>query len=536
MSMNQLLKENKKQFIAYITGAFLTILNGLSITVAFSTAFGIIEEDSMEGIVRRIIVAGIFALLPVVVQLLSRYLRIGFMRDILVETRTLAYEKIMLMSYKDFNEHSKEYYMSHLVSDINLFEQDFFLSLLNIIYCFGTFIVGTILLLVISPMIAVSTAAVSVILFLVTLYFEPAIRKAKADTQKANADVNVEISNILNGMEVIKLYSVEEQFESPFKQIVVRLETIKNVAFRKESYHENINNIISTSYQMLVFVYATYLYTQDKLTLTALIIVFNIMGQMVWTLISGFAFINRYKTSVSIFEKITEKGEQQFGDSPMIFNDVISVDNLSYTYNQKQYVLEDISFNIKRHEKVLITGPSGVGKTTLLNCLTQNITDYNGFIKIDGESLHNINHEDFLKHCGYIRQEHFLFNDSIKNNIVLNSEYDEKKLMDILESMDLKQWIDSLDDKENHLLKQDGSNVSGGQRQRISIARELYQDKEVLFIDEPSASLDDATSERVYDTLFSLDKTIVCVSHRHLDYLKERVDNVIDFSDKVVSK
>lgn len=534
MSMKDLLQQNKKQFVSFIIGATLTIINGLSITFAFSTIFGIIEETSKEAIIKRIIIAAIFIFLPVLIQFISRYLRIGFMRDVLVEVRTLAYKKIMSMSYREYNKESKEYYMSHLVSDINLFEQDFFLSLLNIIYCFGSFIIGSIILLVINPIIALSTAGVSVILFIVTLYFEPSIRKAKKDTQKANAEVNVEISNILNGMEVIKLYSVEEQFKNPFEQIVVRLENIKNRAFLKDSYHENINNLISTTYQMLVFVYATYLYTQDKLTLTALIVIFNLMGQMVWTLISEFAFINKYKTSIAIFNKIAHVEDRDYQKEKMIFNDVIEVRQLNYTYDGEIYVLNNINMDIKKGEKVLIVGPSGVGKTTLLNCLSQNLDDYEGKITVDGRNLKFINHEDFLKHCGYIRQEHFLFNASIKDNIILNEPYDKDKLNKILKDVSLSQWISSLDEKEDYLLKQDGSNISGGQRQRVSIARELYQNKEVLFIDEPSASLDDKTSEVIYETLFNLNKTIICVSHRHLDYLSTKVDRVIELSKNEV--
>lgn len=151
---------------------------------------------------------------------------------------------------------------------------------------------------------------------------------------------------------------------------------------------------------------------------------------------------------------------------------------------------------------------------------------------MDGVDLKNISHQDFLKHCGYVRQEHFLFNDSIKNNIILEKPYDEKRFMNILKGLDLYDWIMGLEEKENHQLIQDGSNISGGQRQRISIARELYHDKEVLFIDEPSASLDDYTAKKVYDTLLALDKTIICVSHRHLDYLKDHFDAVIHLEKK----
>lgn len=528
MTIIQLLRKNKRQFTKYIVGAFLTIINGLSFTVALSNAFGIVEETTSQGVAKRIAAVALFVLIPIAAQFLSRYLRIGFMRDILIQVRTLAYHKIQSMSFAEYRKQPKETYLSHLVSDINLFEKDFFLSLLNMIYCFGSFLVGSLLLLWIHPMIALSTIAVSIILYAITLYFEPIIKKTKEATQKANADTNVELSNVLNGMEIIKLYHVEEQFKNPFEQIIVRLETIKNIAFKKNAYHETLNHSIASSYQMIIFVYATYLYTQNKLTMTSLIIVFNLMGQMIWSIISGFNFINRFKTSIMIFNTITKEDVKKEAAQPMAFHSSIDVSSLSYSYDTSTYVLEDIHLSIQKNAKVLITGPSGVGKTTLLNCLTQNISDYEGTIRIDGNDLHDISQLDFLTHCGYVRQEHFMFHDSIKNNIILHQPYDADKFFNIIHALDLFDWISSLEDKENHLLVMDGSNISGGQRQRISIARELYHDKEVLFIDEPSASLDDFTSQKVYDTLLSLDKTVVCVSHRHLEYLKNRVDQVIE--------
>lgn len=147
---------------------------------------------------------------------------------------------------------------------------------------------------------------------------------------------------------------------------------------------------------------------------------------------------------------------------------------------------------------------------------------------MDMVELKQIHHESFLEAAGYIRQSHFLFNDSIKNNIILNQTYDHDKLMKVLEDVDLREWVETLELKENHILVNDGSNISGGQRQRVSIARELYHDFPIMFVDEPSASLDDVTSQKIYDTLLKLNKTMVCVTHRHIEYLRTRFDKVIE--------
>lgn len=526
MTLLQLLQKNKKHFMFYMIGALLTTVSGIFSTLALSNAFGIIEESEAERIQMRIILVIVFAFTPILTQIISRFLRIGFMRDILIQVRTLAYKKIMNNSYEQFKAHPKEHYMSLLISDINLFERDFFLSLLNIIFSFGTFIIGLIILMFISPLIAVSTFIVTTLLFFVTKYYEPIAKKTKQETQDANANYNQELSNILNGLEVIALYQVSENFKRPFNSIVKALEQIKKKAFRIDEFQSNLNHWIASSYQTVIYVYATYLYIQDSLTLTSLILVFNLIGQLIWSMISGFNFINRFRTSTEIFARITQYEKQKQAEVPMNFNQGISIENLSFAYGDKK-VLENLSFKINPKEKILIVGPSGAGKTTLLSILSKDLSSYQGQIFVDEKELNAINYSSFLEKCGYVRQHHFIFNDSIKNNIILDSAYNEGKLKKILQQIDLLDWINTLDASIDHVLENDGSNISGGQKQRISIARELYHDKEVLFVDEPSASLDDQNSQRVYDALFSLDKTIVCVTHRHIEYLANKVDKVI---------
>lgn len=527
MTLKELLYQNKKQLTLYMIGALLTPVIGIFFTLALSNAFGIIEETTMTGVYRRIAIVAFFALFPVLVQLASRFLRIGLMRDVLIQVRTLAYEKIMNFTYEEYKKQPHETHMSALVSDINLFEKDFFLSLLNIVYAFGTSIIGALILLFISPIMSISTLIVSFLLFVLTKVFQPVAQKAKKETQQANAHYNSELTNTLHGLEVIKLFQVEANFKKPFEAMVVMLEQVKTRAFRIDEIQANLNEWIAGTFQVVTYVYATYLFIQDEISLTILIVVFNLVGQLLYTMISGFNFVNRIKTSAEIFYRITATSTKKEAEHKASFIDGYNVSALSFAYGEKS-VLENLNFTIKPKDKVLIVGPSGAGKTTLLNCLAQNLSSYQGTITMDEHELRTINNRSFLKLFGYVRQNHFLFRDSIKNNVILQSDYDEKKFMKIMDQVDLLEWINSLESKEDHHLEQDGTNISGGQRQRISIARELYQDREVLFVDEPSASLDDETSRTIYDTLLSLDKTLVCVSHRHLDYLKEHVDLIIE--------
>lgn len=529
--MKALLVENKKGFILYIIGALITALNGILQSVALAMGFSIYEAGSRQEIIWRILLTLLLGLSPILLQYLSRMLRIGFMRDVLTEVRLLAYQKIMKIPIEEFRRKKREDYAANLVSDINVFESDFFLAILNIIYSYGSFIIGEIILFIISPVIAGLVLLLSVIIFLFTKVYEKPIRRNIQRNQEANARYTEQVANILGGLEVIKLYQVEDRFRPRFDEIVHRLEQVKRRTNFLQSSQAHIIEWIGTVSQVGLFIFATYLFVEGRITLSSMVLVFTFTGQMIWANVNGASMINRLNGSIDIFDRITDQPAWTSGREPFRFEDAITVRDLSFSYGDDK-VLDGLDLTIQKGEKVLIYGPSGTGKTTLLNCLTQNLTSYDGEILVDGTELRLIDFESMLDHSGYIRQQHFLFESSIRDNIVLDQPLDEARLEQVLKDVALWDWIKSLELGAGHLLTGNGSNISGGQRQRISIARELYRDPAILFVDEPSASLDDDTAAVLYDTLLGLDRTLVLVSHRHLKYLSGRVDQVIRFDRK----
>lgn len=533
--MKQLLMKNKKEMIKYFIGAAISIFPSLMITLAMAYAFNILNASTIEEMIRISIISCIILISQPLLFMLSRAMRIGFMRDIVLEVRKESFEKISSLSIQEFGKSSRETYLSEMVSDLNLFEKDFFLSILNIISSGGTFLAGTVILwFFVSPTIALSTIAVTGVLYLISKFYEEPVRGMLQATQNENAEYNVELSNVLNGLEVMKLYQVEESFKKLAKGVIHKLETIKNRYQILNGTQTALTQGIATTYQVIVLVYATYLWTIGRIEMGALVLSFNLMGQMVWSFISVTSFLNRYKASLDVYNRLTNRKEtRQKGTEKLNEFKCLKIYELGYAYGEKQ-VFENLNFSIENGSKTLIYGPSGIGKTTLLNCITQTFSDYKGRIEINDLDLKEVNPDSYLKKMGYIRQHHFMFEDTIKNNIVLNQEYKQEKLIQVLKDVDLWDWVQNLKEGVEHPLKANGSNISGGQKQRLSIARELYRDCEVLFVDEPSASLDDQTSEHIYDTLLSLNRTIICVSHRHLDYLKTRFNHVIDLGSEEI--
>lgn len=528
--MKNLLLKNRKRFILYIIGAFLASSNAIFSSLALTEGFSMIDVVHQKEFAIKAVRVLILGFLPILTQLLSRYMRIGFMRDVLVDVRTLTYRRIMNIPIEEFRNRKREDYMSMLASDINIFERDFFWSLLNIIYSFGSFVMGEIILFFVHPLIALMVLISSAVLFVIVKCFEKPVRQARRDNQYANADYTSRSSNLLNGLEVIKLYQVEDNFKPPFYFIVERLERIKRKANLLNQLQGNISMWVAQVSQFAMYITATFLYINNQISKAGLILIFNFVGSLVWGSISGFNFMNRMKSSLDIFNRITEGATFDLGDKPFELENSIKIDDLHYAYGEVE-VIKGLNLEIKKGKKVLIYGPSGTGKTTLANCISQNLSNYSGHIKFDNTEIKDIEKSSFLESCGYIRQHHFMFEDSILRNVILNQSFDEVKLKSILKSVDLWDWIQSLPEGLEHKLENNGTNVSGGQRQRLSIARELYRDTEVLFVDEPSASLDDETALKVYQTLFSLSQTVIIISHRHLDYLKSQSDLVVIFEE-----
>ncbi len=199
--------------------------------------------------------------------------------------------------------------------------------------------------------------------------------------------------------------------------------------------------------------------------------------------------------------------------------------NVSFAYNEKNSVLNDLNFKINLSESVLITGPSGCGKSTTVDLILGFFKPTKGKILVN-EKESDINH--FRNNSYYISQNKFLFNETIFNNIVLDkdkSNYqdlnnDEKIVFKkALEISRLEEVINTKSEKLDFLIGESGNNLSGGQRQRISIARSLYSNRQILIFDEATSELDKNLEEEIFSDLNKLTKkgkTIIVVSHSNV--------------------
>ena len=197
------------------------------------------------------------------------------------------------------------------------------------------------------------------------------------------------------------------------------------------------------------------------------------------------------------------------------FKEEISIEKMGFK-NQNKIILRNIDLKIKKNSKVGLIGTTGSGKSTLLNIIMGFIQPSYGKIKVDGKTL-DIENTNWQKKISFVSQSTYLLDESILKNITFNDDLkniDLDKLDKALKLSRIAEFIETLDLKLNTIVGERGSKISGGELQRIGIARAIYNDTEILILDEFTSSLDEKTESEIIKNIFSLDKTIIVATHR----------------------
>ena len=205
-----------------------------------------------------------------------------------------------------------------------------------------------------------------------------------------------------------------------------------------------------------------------------------------------------------VSERFKDNLEELSGNENYLFKEDIRFNNLSFSYNNKN-IFVDVNILIQKGKITSIIGPSGIGKTTLIDLIIGLLKPNKGSILVDGKDLNNISKTNWRKKIGYVPQETVLFNDTIESNITLGNSIDPTKIIKILKMVELGNLVKSNDDL-NNIVGERGYQISGGQRQRVSIARALIDDPDILILDEATSSLDPEAESKICETLLNLVK------------------------------
>lgn len=194
----------------------------------------------------------------------------------------------------------------------------------------------------------------------------------------------------------------------------------------------------------------------------------------------------------------------------------IMINNISYSYNNIDYVIKNITLEIPYKSKYLIYGKSGLGKSTIIKILLKYLNDYEGNIKIDNKDLNNISKLSIQDSFTYVSQNNYITNDTIKNNIIYDRDINENEYKKIIDICNLNTLIESKYLKDNFMIEDNGFNISGGEKQKIILARSLLKDSNYIILDEALSEVDINEEKQILNKIFDVykEKTIIYISHK----------------------
>ena len=231
------------------------------------------------------------------------------------------------------------------------------------------------------------------------------------------------------------------------------------------------------------------------------------------------ASVNNIYHDLKELENVPSSPNERVVSEVFSFNQSIKLENISFRYHgAEKDSLKDVSLTILKGQSIAFVGPSGAGKTTIVDALLGLLEPGSGRVLVDGVNI-NTNLAGWQQKIGYIPQPIYLSDDTIKRNVAFGVEddkIDDEQVWTALRAAQLEDFIVSLPDKLDTMVGEHGVRISGGQRQRIGIARALYHNPEILVLDEATAALDNETESEVTKAIEALSgtKTIIAIAHR----------------------
>ena len=351
----------------------------------------------------------------------------------------------------------------------------------------------------------------------------PLLSRLGRERAALRADAFKTIAEALGGIKQIKILGREDTFKNRFTSISknsVKLSVRTDTVQRIPSYLVELWGVLG----LLVVVFAMLWQGRSSgIIVTSLGLFVGASFRFVPALnrvLGAMQSLRLAKAAVDVvFEEVSRSFQDQSIKQQIHFAREIKFENISFSYHeQSSLVLKDLSLGVTFGESLGIVGPSGAGKTTLVDLLLGLLTPTSGVVTVDGKAV-DLSKTTWRSEVGYMPQEIFLIDDTIRNNIAFGipaREISEEKIRNCVETAQLRDFVSALPDGLDTVTGERGVRLSGGQRQRIGIARALYHEPSLLVLDEATSALDLDTETEFLKTLEAIHKkvTIVVISHR----------------------
>lgn len=468
-------------------------------------------------------VAAGFIILQLVVDLIAtglqsfRTVKLAKFRAILTNrTREILFDKVLKLDTQNFYAYSTGYIQDCVLNTKAISTVlNIMMNLFDAVLALGSTLVFVYL---IDPTVSVIYMITIPIVFLVFKHFWEAGLEAQDSMNVYRKETTGIVSNAIKGFKTVKGFSRESSELEKISTIGVDWTAALMKSKRINAASAASDNIIFIAVNLAIIVYSVMARNtaQEILVLTGY--TNSVLGTISWA-IGGIEEIQEaIVTSNKVFDLIEVEDKIEDGKCELTsFSNDISFNSVGFGYCDNTGVLNDVSFTIKKGQRIGICGPSGGGKSTILSLLMRFYDTTSGTISIDGISIKDLTTKSLRNRIGMVQQDSYLFEGTIMENILYGKpDATEYEVVEAAKKANIHDFIASLEKGYRSQVGDNGIKLSGGQKQRIAIARVFLQNPDIILFDEATAALDNGSERIVQESIERLsdDKTIITVAHR----------------------
>ncbi len=540
-----LLKRALKYVYSYkirFTLAFLCILGGIGIGIAQPLFWGKILDSlfqkDMKSAVPNIIFSLILGILLSIMSYFQSYIFASLNQNIIFDLKNDMYKTMLELPVKAYDEIDNGELMSRLHGDASEVANAITGTLINTVVDIIRLIAIGIAVFAISLKLALIVVITFPISFYIFNKYGKKIRASNKELSHINDIYFGESGQVIWGIREIKSLGIKKNKLNAFTNISDRLKKMIVSITLLNAKSQSLSNIINTIAQMLIAFMGGVFVVNGSLDIKYFIAFYSYSGQFSGSLLNISRLNLNLQQVMNSLERIfllmdgLKYDPEKFGEEAIEnITGNIKFESVSFSYDTKSKVLDNVTINIPNKGRTAIVGSSGSGKTTIFNLILKLYDPCRGRILIDSTDINEIREEDLRKHISVVQQEPFLFRMSIKENLLLaNTKASQEEIESACKRAFIHEYIESLPDKYDSMIGENGVTLSGGQRQRIAIARGLLKKSKIILFDEATSSLDNESQFYIKKAIDSMatDCTVVIIAHRLSTIIEADVIYVMD--------
>lgn len=483
----------------------------------------ILQVPPLEAVRNLAILIIAFYFVKAIITYFQKLSGVYVQEKVVKDLREALFKKILSLPLSFFHRKSSGEVISHFINDINLLKTSITHGIYVLISETSTLIAYLILAFLASWHLTLFALLVIPATLLVITAVGRKLRKRSRISQEKMGNIATVLYETLTGIKVVKSFGTEKKEEERFNKSskdyfrsVLRFHYLGALA-------SPLTEFLTMTVAAMLLVYGGVLIFKLHILTPDRFFVFLAAALMMISPLKHLSQINVYlqegaaasKRLLEIFDLPEYKWE---GKIPFQgIKDRIELKNVSFSYPETGFTLRNIDLEIKKGEKVAIVGPTGAGKTTLVDLILGFYKVDEGEILIDGISLYKYDYDSFRSKVAVVPQEVLLFGGSIRDNLLYAVErVDEEILIDVCKKTRVEEIYERFPEGLNANVGERGTTLSGGERQRIALARALLRNPSLLVLDEATSALDSETEEAIKEALMEMGKgtTVITIAHR----------------------